>query len=239
LHPLFIHGIAVAYGGDLATARESLGRMAALAESSEDLYYRIMAIFGQAFVEVQFGDTETAAAAASDGLRRSAEADARFGQAFFMEVLAWIAGREGDQPRAATLFGTAATMWEVIGASPQVQVNPHDQHLAATREALGDNRFDDLFATGRAMSEDQAVRYALGESAPRPAPSSTEEPEPLTRREVEIATMIATGLTNRDIATKLVIAPRTADKHVANILGKLGFHNRAQIAAWVTRWPSG
>ena len=55
---------------------------------------------------------------------------------------------------------------------------------------------------------------------------------PPTRREREVAALIARGLTNRQIAAKLVIAERTADTHVANILGKLGFAARAQVAAW-------
>jgi DNA-binding NarL/FixJ family response regulator len=43
---------------------------------------------------------------------------------------------------------------------------------------------------------------------------------------------VAEGLSNRSIAQALVISPRTVDGHVENILGKLGFSSRAQIAAW-------
>jgi DNA-binding NarL/FixJ family response regulator len=57
--------------------------------------------------------------------------------------------------------------------------------------------------------------------------------DPLTRREREVAALIAQGLTNRQIAERLVISERTADNHVANILDKLGFPTRAQVAAWV------
>ncbi|KWW99081.1 putative serine/threonine protein kinase [Carbonactinospora thermoautotrophica] len=56
---------------------------------------------------------------------------------------------------------------------------------------------------------------------------------PLTRRERQIAQLVAEGLSNREIAARLVIAPRTAEAHVQHILAKLGFHSRAQIAAWV------
>ena len=55
----------------------------------------------------------------------------------------------------------------------------------------------------------------------------------LTRREREVAALIAEGLTNRQIAERLVISERTADTHVANILGKLGCATRAQVAALV------
>jgi DNA-binding CsgD family transcriptional regulator len=57
-------------------------------------------------------------------------------------------------------------------------------------------------------------------------------PAGLTRREQEIAALVARGLTNRQIADVLQIAERTAENHVQHILTKLGFRNRAQIAAW-------
>jgi DNA-binding CsgD family transcriptional regulator len=56
---------------------------------------------------------------------------------------------------------------------------------------------------------------------------------PLTRREREIAEYVVQGMTNQEIATWLVISKRTADSHIQHILTKLGFTNRAQIAAWV------
>ena len=55
----------------------------------------------------------------------------------------------------------------------------------------------------------------------------------LTRREQQVAELVAQGLTNRAIAEHLVISPRTAQGHVENVLTKLGFTSRAQIAAWV------
>ncbi|GAC1616604.1 MAG: hypothetical protein NVS9B1_26270 [Candidatus Dormibacteraceae bacterium] len=54
----------------------------------------------------------------------------------------------------------------------------------------------------------------------------------LTRREREVVALIAEGLTNREIATRLFIAPRTAEGHVEQILSKLGFRTRSQVAAW-------
>ena len=56
----------------------------------------------------------------------------------------------------------------------------------------------------------------------------------LTGRELEVATLIADGLTNQAIASRLAIAPRTAEAHVENIRRKLGVRSRAQIAAWIT-----
>jgi DNA-binding NarL/FixJ family response regulator len=58
-------------------------------------------------------------------------------------------------------------------------------------------------------------------------------PSALTPREREVAAMIARGLTNRGIADELVISQATVARHVANILTKLGFSSRAQVAAWM------
>ena len=55
----------------------------------------------------------------------------------------------------------------------------------------------------------------------------------LTEREAEIAGLVAEGRTNRAIAEELVVSVRTVETHVANVLGKLGFSSRSQIAAWV------
>jgi pimeloyl-ACP methyl ester carboxylesterase/DNA-binding CsgD family transcriptional regulator len=57
---------------------------------------------------------------------------------------------------------------------------------------------------------------------------------PLTTREIEVATLIAEGLTNASIASRLSVAPRTAEAHAENIRRKLQVRSRAQIAAWVT-----
>jgi DNA-binding NarL/FixJ family response regulator len=65
-----------------------------------------------------------------------------------------------------------------------------------------------------------------------PSRTKTEKFGGLTAREREVATLIAQGKTSREIAERLVVSERTAEVHVSNILGKLGFTSRAQIAAW-------
>jgi len=57
----------------------------------------------------------------------------------------------------------------------------------------------------------------------------------LSPRELEVAGLVAEGLTNRQIAGRLVISERTAQNHVQHILTKLGFATRSQIATWITR----
>jgi len=57
----------------------------------------------------------------------------------------------------------------------------------------------------------------------------------LTARELEIAELVAEGLTNKEVAARLTISVRTAEAHAQNILTKLGFRSRAQIASWVAQ----
>ncbi|MFI7301061.1 response regulator [Streptomyces sp. NPDC050121] len=65
-------------------------------------------------------------------------------------------------------------------------------------------------------------------------PAGPPDPSPLTGRGLEIAALVAKGLTNRQIASALGLSPRTVDGHVENILARLGFECRAQIASWWT-----
>jgi len=101
--------------------------------------------------------------------------------------------------------------------------------------------------------DDAGFAPGPGQDQPAPGPSAGTEPAwtdparldtagahrgptPLTRREHEIVRLIARGLSNREIAGELVISPATAARHVANIMAKLGFSSRTQIASWATRY---
>ena len=91
------------------------------------------------------------------------------------------------------------------------------------------------------MRLDQAIAYAL---APReaaasavsaPAKSQPAQPsDQLTHRQREVAALIGQGLTNRQIAERLVITERAAAAHVERILDKLGVGSRSQIAVWAS-----
>jgi DNA-binding CsgD family transcriptional regulator len=63
-------------------------------------------------------------------------------------------------------------------------------------------------------------------------------PSPLTSRELEVAALVAEGMTNKEVATRLRLSVRTAENHLLNVMNKLGLDNRAQVAAWYTRSQS-
>ena len=88
------------------------------------------------------------------------------------------------------------------------------------------------------MGMKEAIYYAVSEeesgASTVPVPDRSPPVEPmgnLTRREGEVAYLVARGLTNREISEKLFISERTVDHHVSNILKKLGLHSREQVAA--------
>ena len=111
----------------------------------------------------------------------------------------------------------------------------HEACVASATEQLGSTRFGAAFARGAAFSVDDAIAYALDELSSPLAPASS-QPEPvLTARELEIAELIAQALSNKQIASRLTISVRTVEAHAQNILTKLGFRSRTQIAAWVTQ----
>lgn len=57
---------------------------------------------------------------------------------------------------------------------------------------------------------------------------------PLTPREADVVQLLTEGLSNREIAGRLVLSTRTVETHVQNIFNKTGFVSRAQVAAWQT-----
>jgi DNA-binding NarL/FixJ family response regulator len=113
--------------------------------------------------------------------------------------------------------------------------------LTAARSQLDDAAFAEAWATGNALSQDAAIEYALGTAEPTlPAsrlpeqPSSGRGTSPLTRREEEVAVLVARGLTDRQISSELAISERTVSTHVGRILKKLKLNSRTQLAAWIT-----
>ncbi|MFJ8912914.1 ATP-binding protein [Amycolatopsis sp. NPDC102389] len=230
MHPMFIQGVALAYLGDRPGARELLGSMRRLCEEAGEYRYRSMALFGLGVVETCFGGD------LDDGerfIRSALEIDLRVSDmmsaAYRLDGLAWVSARREEWVRAAELFGTAATLWDRCNAEPDVAVTvTHRMFHDATRKALGDKRFDLAFAEGRRRNPHDALAGSGAPSVGEPA-----DLPPLTPRESEIARLVAAGLSNRDIAARLVIARRTVETHLQHISHKLDFVNRTQLAVWV------
>ena len=99
--------------------------------------------------------------------------------------------------------------------------------------ALGESKFDAEFKAGMKLSRDGALALALGEPAQAAAVGLVPNAGPLGKREADVARLVAAGMTNKQIGRRLFISDRTVASHVRNIMDKLGFRSRAQIAAWI------
>lgn len=182
------------------------------------------------------GDNARAAALEKDSLNFNRSLDDPLGVGVNLEVLAWIAATDRDHPRAARLLGILKTVWQAIGAPLSGYghlVHYHEECVANVVRVLGKSAYNAAFRQGARLRYDEALVYALEDELPTAEAAVGERPSPLTRRETEIARLVAQGLSNKEIAAALVIAQRTAEGHIEHILSKLGFTSRAQVAFWV------
>jgi predicted ATPase/DNA-binding SARP family transcriptional activator/DNA-binding CsgD family transcriptional regulator len=198
------------------------------------------------------GDYESAPTLLRESLRLAWELDYKQSIQHCLYTLACVNVSREQPVRAARLWGAVEGMEEAYGAhlTPIIlSLTNYEGHLSRGRSQLGEEAFAVAWAGGKAMSLGQAIAYALSDDKEHepPTPATEQQPpadestiERLTRREREVALLVARGLTNRQIASELSVSRSTANNHVARILGKLGLRSRAQIAAWVTerRSPS-
>ncbi|GAB3484162.1 ATP-binding protein [Amycolatopsis cihanbeyliensis] len=229
------HGLAISLAGDLERGRQVLRDCVAECVERGEVFWRSWALWSRSAAEYLRGDMEQAEQAGLELLRLQRRVDDRAIIAFSLTVMAGCATHRGDPRRAARLLGAATTVWQWLGASPTnyaAFVEPMERDIGLVTGELGAEEAAKEFATGAELSAEQAVRHALGEAQDGAEATVEPPPDPLTKRETEIAELVTQGLTNRDIADRLVIARRTAETHVDHILGKLGFTSRAQIAAW-------
>lgn len=183
------------------------------------------------------GDLEEAARCEKEYLRfsRDRNLDEPYATGFALQVLAWVAADRHEHQRAGILLGATEGWYADIGAPMRLE------HMTAvqrererrSREALGEAGFEDAVRQGRGLAYNDVLAYALDEVRAA-APLAEKATSQLTRREREVANLVAQGATNKDIASTLVISLRTAEAHVENILSKLGFTSRVQIASWMT-----
>ncbi|WP_327743396.1 LuxR C-terminal-related transcriptional regulator [Streptomyces europaeiscabiei] len=190
------------------------------------------------------GDHEGAMAATRTALEKERGSNDYLWVALMLEQLARVTAALGDHQEAARLLGAAHALWQDIDTTIAA-FGPHmvEQHARGEEElvrALGTAAYEEALAEGgRHHYPGEAIAYALrtgSEAIAEAARPTAEAPatSPLTPREQEVAALVAKGMSNRQIATALGRSPRTVHGHLANILAKLGFGSRAQVASWWT-----
>ena len=236
-----LHALAQQPGQALERCARGLRRPVARTEiwiTSYMHYTRGLALFQQ-------GKYPDSAASVHVALTMKAELGDIMGSAHCLEVLGWVAVREGRHERAAWLLGAAGTLWQ--RSARRVSGQPfleecHQQAEQAVASALGAERSGMLLRRGARAPLEQIVTLAAGDADDLPAAAGgatashlAEPPAGLTAREHEIATLVAEGLSNREIAHRLVISKRTVDAHIEHTFAKLGVSSRVQLATWLHR----
>lgn len=228
------------FQGDITAVKTAAAEGIELSRKAGDLYSLEMMLLNLGGTALFAGDVEVAKTLYHEALGIARRIDDRVAQYALLDSLGCQAAATGQARLAAQLIGAAETVRTEAGASLIPILAPMiAQAEAAAVSALGQQKFDAEVEAGRHLSRDEAIRLALGESSGRkPAPSAPPPAEngqlaALGKREVEVARLLAEGLTNRQIGARLFISERTVDTHVRSILNKLGFDSRAQIAGWI------
>jgi DNA-binding NarL/FixJ family response regulator len=132
---------------------------------------------------------------------------------------------------AAQLWGAAEALRDATGISiPPIELADYERAVSAARIHLRERAFAAAWAQGRSMTPEQAL-VAKGQK-PTSSPttiivSPRTYPAGLTTREVEVLRLVASGLTDIQVAEKLVLSPRTVHAHISSIYNKLGVSSRS------------
>jgi non-specific serine/threonine protein kinase len=238
--------------GRIANAQGDYARALTLFEETLALFREIENSDGVAQVLLELGrvaraqgDVAPAAAHFTESLALCRAVENARDMAFCLEGLAGLNAVGGHPERATRLVGAAEALREVIGTPlPLVLRADYERDVTAARAQLDTATFAAAWAAGRALTLEEAIAEALhvgveappaqtetAAQAPQPASAAPDRLGTLTPRERQVLALLAQGASNRAIADTLIIAERTAEIHVSNILGKLGVTSRTQAAA--------
>jgi predicted ATPase/class 3 adenylate cyclase/DNA-binding CsgD family transcriptional regulator len=218
--------------GDLAAAESACAAALARCREAGDMTILADLLGLMAYLHVQAGRFQDAAARLREGL----QVVMRTGDLFEMTNCLWSCGWLCT---ATGCYAEAATVWAArdvytrqhgfIGGSPE-DAGREQEALAKIRQALGPARVRAAEERGAAMSLDTAAEYAMLLTAPAPAPAAAGPGlGALSARERELVTLVAQGRTDAQIAAQLYISVRTVGSHLDRIRDKTGCRRRADL----------
>jgi non-specific serine/threonine protein kinase len=233
-------GVVSGLLGDEARARASYEQVLSITQQHGELSIQAYARWALGIAAWRSGAFDRASEMLRWAIRMQRVLDDRLALAWSLDVMAWVTASQRNPQLAATLLGAVDALTRTMGteSSPFPDLrDAHDDCERQVRDALGDQAFEVASRHGASLSPEDAIALVLGE---KPSPSSLRTgTAALTRREEQVAALVAEGLTNKEIAARLVISQSTAARHIEHILAKLGFLGRAQIAAWVAARSQG
>lgn len=236
--------------GDLALARRHIDTALNEARAIDDRIVLATALRLRGRVQGLDGDLRQAQLSLGEALTTFRDMMAREDIAINLEAFAELACVASRPYAAARIGGAAEALRERVqvirGVDEQARV---DRMIAQLREDVGDEFFEDAWATGREMAIERVIIEALamppfvipgaddGDDTPDTTLSTTSEPDSplavagLTAREIDVLRLVASGSSNQDIADELFLSVHTVKRHVANLLSKLGASSRTQASA--------
>lgn len=235
-------GIVAMFRGDYERAKALDEEGLAISRESGDVWCSGMTLNHLGVMALLQEDYGKAQALCKESLQLCRRSGMPHVIAYALYTLAALAGTREQPVRSARLWGATEALREAIGATfSPLEHRVYDPYIAAARAQIEDAAWEAAWQEGRRMSMDEAIEQALSGEEPASAktPILKEEeqggelPADLTGREEEVAVLVARGLTNRQIASELVISEHTAATHVRRILKKLDLRSRSQLSAWV------
>ncbi|BBY81147.1 LuxR family transcriptional regulator [Mycolicibacterium pulveris] len=214
--------------GDLAAAR----RWADQTVTDTVGAPRVMALATRARVAIAQGEPAQAERDAHEALAVAAACGSVLAVPEALECLAATA--DDDPQRAARLLGAAhGIRRQTHEARCPVFNDSYDQTAAYLRDTLGENVFDQAWSDGESLSSHEAIAYAQRGRGERKRPTSGWES--LTPAELDVVRLLTEGLSNKEIAARLFISPRTAQTHLTHVYSKLGLSSRVQVVQAAAR----
>ncbi len=225
-----LFGLLALGQGDLATAYSQV-------EESVVLYKEMghrhgtaesLAVLGK--VVAAQGDFAAAQTLYEESLKISGELDEKWVIAVCLVRLGEVVAAQRQLAWAAQLWGAADALRDAVGVPiPPVELADYERSVSAARVHLGERAFAAAWAQGRSMTPEQALAAKGQKPAPPPTTTRTPPTYPagLTAREVEVLRLLADGLTDLQIAEKLILSPRTVHAHISSIYSKLGVTSRS------------
>ena len=231
---LEVRGNLAAETGDLEEARRLFHRMLDRTRTSQDKDATANAKHGLGRLARMSGDLGESAMHHKEALELRRQVSAAPGMVASIESLAGLAAAGGRAHHAARLLGAASRRRRERGyARPPWEAATYDADIAGLRAGLGAADFAHALAEGDKLSLEEAAELALNRGPRRGRPPH--ESDALTEREQQVAHLAAEGLTNREIADRLVITAATVKYHLAHVFSKLHVTRRAELAREVWR----
>jgi ATP/maltotriose-dependent transcriptional regulator MalT len=225
--------------GDLVTARRLVVESLVLRRQMHECFELAHSLDALGLVATAEGNYAEAGAALHESLRLRQDLGAKSFTADSMEGIAALAAADGQPLLAVKLAGAAARVRQATGAAlPPIGRAMLDHWLVPLRKSLGAEAVMLAWDVGDALPFDEAITVGLATAQAEAAGSTrsssgTERPlAVLSPRERQVAMLLARGLTNRQIAERLVVTERTVATHIEHILNKLGYASRHQVGAW-------